>query len=230
MMKTLGRADTNNIRFNKPDISSNHARITNLENGNFLVEDLDSTNGTFVNGYRIKKATISLNDEVRLSESTIINLTEVFGLSKQKSEPQKIDPKDFTNEFNLLKQVWDSYQKERISITKKHQSKSTFIRAAITLAPLVIWEILQFTFDENSKAGGIVKSNYIVFSVMGSTIAMLSTGNMSPVEKLSQLDEEFRVKYVCPNPTCRTQLGNVPWLSYSNQGKCFRCGAKYNKV
>jgi hypothetical protein len=227
MTKTLGRANDNDVTFSEKDISGHHAKVTLLENGNFLVEDLDSTNGTFVNGYRINKSTISKKDELRLSQFIVVNLFEIFGLAKQSTTKRKLDPKDFCQEFESLKQVWDSYQKERICITKAHQKKTTLVRSSITLAPLVIWYILQFTVAENSTASNVIKSNYIVFSVLGSTIAMLFTGNINPLEDLMQLDEDFRVKYVCPNNQCRTQLGNVPWQSYSNQGKCFRCGVKY---
>ena len=68
----------------------------------------------------------------------------------------------------------------------------------------------------------------MIFSTIGTTAAMLLTGSMSPIEKLMEMDEEFRIKYICPSSECRTQLGNVPWQSYYNQGKCFRCGAKYS--
>ncbi|MBS1776887.1 MAG: FHA domain-containing protein [Bacteroidetes bacterium] len=229
MTKTFGRADNNNVRFNKPDISSFHTKVTLLADNKFFVEDLNSTNGTFVNGYRINKATISLKDELRLSESTVLNLAEIFGLRKEVTV-SKADPLDFSTEFLYLKEVWEDYQKNRIAIMKTTQKRSAFIRSGITLAPLIIWEILQAAYIKHLPPEGKAfwQSKYIVFSVMGSTIAMLSTGNINSNEQLSQLDEAFRVMYVCPNTACRTQLGNVPWQSYYNQGKCFRCGAKYN--
>ncbi|MBS1757039.1 MAG: FHA domain-containing protein [Bacteroidetes bacterium] len=229
MTKTFGRADDNDVKYSERDISGHHARVTLIDSGNFLVEDLNSTNGTFVNGYRINRSTISLKDELRLSQYKIVNLIEIFGLKKDNTQQPKSDPKDYTQEFDTLKQVWDKYQKDRIAITKAHQKRTTLVRSGITLAPLIVWYVLQFIVSENSAASKVIKSNYIVFSVLGSTIAMLFTGNMSPIEELMQLDEEFRVKYVCPNNQCRTQLGNVPWQSYNNQGKCFRCGVKYSK-
>ena len=46
---TLGRGDTTDIRIEDPFASSRHARI--VRQGDLLVlEDLDSTNGTFLNG------------------------------------------------------------------------------------------------------------------------------------------------------------------------------------
>lgn len=223
--RTLGRAADNDIRFEQSDIGRHHARITQLNANEFLVEDLDSLCGTFVNGYRVHKATVSINDEVRLSESGMVDLKKIFNLALPGAESPKKDPKDFASAFDLLKPVWENYQKQRIAILKRHQTRTTYIRAAITLSPLLVWEILQVGFPAFSER---FQKNYLVFSVLGSTLGVIATGTSSPVEKLTQLDEEFRVKYVCPNQACKSQLGNVPWQSYKNQGKCFRCGAKYN--
>ena len=48
----LGRDITNDIVINDPEISRKHARLT-LQAGGYLLEDLGSTNGTFVDGQRI---------------------------------------------------------------------------------------------------------------------------------------------------------------------------------
>ena len=60
----IGRTNENDIVINKPTISRFHAIITNLNDGNFLIEDLDSSNGTFVNNQRIKKHQCTINDKI----------------------------------------------------------------------------------------------------------------------------------------------------------------------
>lgn len=234
--KTLGRANDNDFVFPKADISSHHARLTLKDDKKILVEDLDSTNGTFVNSYRVRKSTITFTDELRLSEKTIVDLAAIFDLKTEKNiDPvvEKNDPLDYIAEFELLKPVWHNYQRSRVDIQKKFQRRTSLIRAGITFSPLVIWQVLQLTYVNNLDPSTDFQTlrfwqdKYIFFAVLGSTIAMFTTGMMSSVEKLTQLDEDFRVRYVCPNPECRMQLGNVPWKSYLNQGKCFRCGAKY---
>lgn len=143
-VKTIGRGPDNDLRFSNSDISCNHAKVTLLDNGDFLAEDLDSTNGTFVNGYRINKAVISTLDELRLSESTIVNQVELFGLKGLHSKLVKSDPLDFSDEFNLLRYVWDDFQKTRINIKKKYQKKITLIRAGITLAHFLYGKYYKF--------------------------------------------------------------------------------------
>lgn len=52
---TLGRDITNDIVINDPEVSRHHMRLTRGASG-FSVEDLGSTNGTFVNGQRLSGA------------------------------------------------------------------------------------------------------------------------------------------------------------------------------
>lgn len=52
---TVGRSDQNNIVINNPLVGRRHFQIT-CENGAVYVEDLNSTNGLYLNGRRISKA------------------------------------------------------------------------------------------------------------------------------------------------------------------------------
>lgn len=236
MIKTFGRAYDNTVVINNPDISSRHAKVTLLENGNYFVEDLNSTNGIYVNGYRIQKATITPKDELRLSETSILNLPDIFGqqIQKQPSQQASAGSKNFTAEFVNLKPVWEDYQKIKIDINKKYQRKSTVIRSVLSLAPLAFYTVFQATYlsslEISDPEHAKWQNSFIYFAGIGGALGNLIGGLMipSPQEKLTMLDEEFRVRYVCPNPSCRTQLGGVPWLSYYNQGKCFRCQAIYS--
>jgi predicted component of type VI protein secretion system len=49
---TIGRDTTNDIVINDAEVSRKHARIL-LQGGGFVLEDLGSTNGTFVDGQRL---------------------------------------------------------------------------------------------------------------------------------------------------------------------------------
>jgi hypothetical protein len=238
-IKTFGRASSNAVVLTKADISSQHAKITQLDDGNYLVEDLNSTNGTFVNGYRINTANVKFTDEIRLSESTIIDLSKVFKLNAEETRiiPKvKLDPKDFVDEFNKLDEVWTSFNKTKLDISNKFQRNSTIFRSLVSLFPILVWVLFKTLYLDQFKESDPQKfqewqGSFIYFSAIGGSIGNLLVGLFikSPQEKLTQLDEEFRVRYVCPNTTCRTQLGNIPWKSYQNQGKCFRCQAKYDK-
>ncbi|MBP2071019.1 MULTISPECIES: FHA domain-containing protein [Thermoanaerobacterium] len=62
---TIGRADDCDIVMENPYVSSKHAMIR--KNGKkFIIQDLNSTNGTYVNGKRVKNiARIKNNDVIK---------------------------------------------------------------------------------------------------------------------------------------------------------------------
>src|SRR5512147_1961443 len=49
---TIGRDSSNGVAINDAEVSRKHARLT-FQGGKFVIEDLGSTNGTFVNGQRL---------------------------------------------------------------------------------------------------------------------------------------------------------------------------------
>jgi pSer/pThr/pTyr-binding forkhead associated (FHA) protein len=60
---TIGRSDQSNIRLDGLLISNNHARISQTSHG-VVIEDLNSTNGTYVNGQRITGRKVLPPDDV----------------------------------------------------------------------------------------------------------------------------------------------------------------------
>lgn len=60
---TIGRLPDNDIRIDNPAVSGHHSLIINILNDSFL-EDLNSTNGTYVNGKLIKKHAMQNGDVI----------------------------------------------------------------------------------------------------------------------------------------------------------------------
>ena len=60
---TIGRPPDNDIRIDNPAVSGHHSLIINILNDSFL-EDLNSTNGTYVNGKLIKKHALQHGDVI----------------------------------------------------------------------------------------------------------------------------------------------------------------------
>ncbi len=70
---TLGRDITNDIVINDPEVSRHHLRMTRGAGG-FTLEDLGSTNGTFVNGQRLTGARpLRPGDMVGLGETVTLS-------------------------------------------------------------------------------------------------------------------------------------------------------------
>jgi pSer/pThr/pTyr-binding forkhead associated (FHA) protein len=64
---TIGRKPNNDIRIDNLAISGEHAAIITMLNDSFL-EDLDSTNGTYVNGRPVKKHFLQDGDVIELAK------------------------------------------------------------------------------------------------------------------------------------------------------------------
>ena len=61
----LGRAADNDLVIAHPSISAHHAEL-HFDGEQFLLRDLSSSNGTFVNGERVTSATLNAGDIVHL--------------------------------------------------------------------------------------------------------------------------------------------------------------------
>jgi pSer/pThr/pTyr-binding forkhead associated (FHA) protein len=62
---TVGRLPDNDVRIDNPAVSGHHSLIINILNDSFL-EDLNSTNGTYVNGKLIKKHALQNGDLITI--------------------------------------------------------------------------------------------------------------------------------------------------------------------
>jgi len=68
---TVGRKPDNDIVINHPTVSGHHCKIYSA-GGSWFVEDLNSTNGTSVNGKRVLKAGLRANDVVAMVKYSLI--------------------------------------------------------------------------------------------------------------------------------------------------------------
>ncbi len=70
--KTLGRAVRADFIVDVAMVSRLHCRLSASRDGHLEVVDLDSTNGTFVNGRRVDKAKISVGDKLRVGRVELL--------------------------------------------------------------------------------------------------------------------------------------------------------------
>ena len=68
---TIGRNPGNDIHIDNLAVSGFHAKLIN-RGGRFFIEDLNSTNGTFVNGKRISESALSGNDDIVIGKHSLI--------------------------------------------------------------------------------------------------------------------------------------------------------------
>lgn len=68
---TIGRNESNQMVLPSQSVSNFHVKIY-FEDGRYMLEDLDSTNGTFINGIKVNKKSLQPGDEIRISQTVLI--------------------------------------------------------------------------------------------------------------------------------------------------------------
>src|SRR5882762_979097 len=71
-IRTLGRATGADFGVDGALVSRVHCRLTALPEGGLEVRDLDSTNGTFVNGERVLAALLASGDRIRIGRVELV--------------------------------------------------------------------------------------------------------------------------------------------------------------
>lgn len=68
---TIGREDENDIRLNDERVSRYHAKVQ-VDDGNVILTDLDSTNGTRVNGHPVQMHVLQIGDQILIGRCLLV--------------------------------------------------------------------------------------------------------------------------------------------------------------
>ncbi len=82
---TIGRKPHNDIQIDNLAISGEHAAIVTILNDAFL-EDMNSTNGTYVNGQPVKKHVLQNNDVIELGKYRLKFIADGVGSPSEQDE------------------------------------------------------------------------------------------------------------------------------------------------
>ena len=107
---TIGRLDDNRIKLAPTNIGRHHAVITVVGSNVYLLEDLDSKHGTYVNAERIHRKFISGEDKISFGTNNYVAL-EILEMAKViKPSLKALKDLDYTVEFGKMKILWEQYQ------------------------------------------------------------------------------------------------------------------------
>ena len=81
---TIGRRKENTIVFTNPEVSSSHARIDKI-GPDYILTDLQSTNGTFVNGLKVLSQRLSHGDRISIGKNVLL----FIGTEKAKADAER---------------------------------------------------------------------------------------------------------------------------------------------
>ena len=75
-IRTIGRSTGADFIVDAALVSRVHCRLTALPGGELEVKDLDSTNGTYVNGARVETARLSSGDRLKVGRVEMVATRE----------------------------------------------------------------------------------------------------------------------------------------------------------
>lgn len=224
MVIKIGREVTGKLNIQVPThfetVSRLHAEIIE-EQGKVILID-HSTNGTFVNGERIRKKQINPTDEVllgHLKDGFPLNVKKLFQIFTQNQESEKID---FSAEFQQLKPIYEAYEKERDTLMKSIKMKSIAPRLFITA--IGIAAILLLNISPELKIAFSMGIGLVAMLV--SSLFVKDSANKKPLENLVI---QYNRKYVCPKCQNKLMIQSRSWNMLYEDGKCpySKCNAKY---
>ena len=216
MIIRIGKAEDNDYVADEAYVSRYHAKLERNEKGDLFIEDLNSTNGTFVNGNRIVKKKISLADTVKLGSQYILNVKDAL----------KFD-NDYSEEFAELKSVYDAYIEEKIRIQSSNQFKTRLFQSIPFAVIGVTGLVIAFVGKGGGSQGIFIISLILAICVPTIGIYLGARQSAKIPGLLQNLANKFKIDYVCPK--CGTFLGEVPWESVANKKQCpvGSCRAKW---
>jgi pSer/pThr/pTyr-binding forkhead associated (FHA) protein len=203
-------------------VGRRHARLIREDDG-LYIEDLDSTNGTFVNGKSIKRKKISASDKIVLGKSYTLNLADAV-----KNLP--MSDAEFTQAFVRLKNVYATYTETQLDISTRVQSPM-IPRLLGTLPGLLIAGSMMISSGSMQQMGATRMCIMLgggVISIIGGFLSdkIMTKKNREKQKALKELNEQFSIDYSCPN--CQNSFGNRSWESLKRQGQCPACKRKFN--
>ena len=202
-------------------VGRKHARIIRKTDG-IYIEDLDSSNGTFVNGKPISLKKISTSDTITLGG---VNHYELSLDRVLKLLP--VSNTEFQRKFMQLKQIYEDYQAE----SNRLQTKGMEDMITKRMLPTMLVGIFTGIFtayignDASEKIFIAIGGGLLTVIVFMMATKMASISNKKTKEKLMQLNENFELDYVCP--ACGVSFRGKSWEFLHRSGKCHICQREF---
>ncbi|HNZ07787.1 MAG TPA: FHA domain-containing protein [Candidatus Cloacimonadota bacterium] len=88
----IGRSKSNDFVLDHGKVSSRHCQLSIYGDGNYVLEDLGSTNGIYVNGRKVQIQRVGLTDKVTLGRDVPLDLARVIGSASRPAVREPVTP------------------------------------------------------------------------------------------------------------------------------------------
>lgn len=218
---TIGRNPDNNFVIDNNTVSGNHAQICIEGNdyNTFVLQDLDSSNGTKVNGQTVLSKKIDKNSTIKLA-TELIDVKDLF--EKLNAYIFK-NRTDFSKEFHQMKEIETRYKKQKENVEKYFKLRSAFVKGGITIALMV----LVYNNPYVKSIEGIRLYLMIGIGTIGGIISTASISDKNVKNKLEDLYIDFAEKFHCPK--CSFDMTSKSWRFWKSKKKCPKCKCTWDK-
>ena len=128
---TIGRSGICEIVLNDPGASRQHARLHRTE-GAFAIEDLGSTNGTWLRGESISRAPLRIGEAVRIANSTL-RLQQAAPEAIAEPNPQTVDELTMTLSSSAMEMELPDLSQPRLVIHTPWRTWEVLLAPEVTL-------------------------------------------------------------------------------------------------
>jgi signal transduction histidine kinase/CheY-like chemotaxis protein len=131
----LGRGSGSPIELLDDGVSRRHARVSRSGSG-YMIEDLGSRNGTFVNGERIEQSELNFGDKIAVGSRTVLLFANRDRFEDQRIQAQKLQALGqlsggIAHDFNNLLGVVLANTTHLQGLQKQHAVEEAGLRAAL---------------------------------------------------------------------------------------------------
>lgn len=153
---TVGRVEDNTFPITDPSVSSHHCEIL-LKGGEVIVRDLNSTNGTYINGDKVTEATLKPGQVLRLGQIELRLETEATasassGAAKKPTDATMVMPRGVSL-TDLEQAARGGFDTTGAGFAKKDDKASKiFLYVAIGVAVVIVVLLVYAFFIAKSKS------------------------------------------------------------------------------
>ena len=215
----------NTFKVDNTFVSGKHCKVWyDNDEGVVFVEDLNSTNGTYVEGALVKRKRIGLEDKILLGGPGGFETTakELFqGLTADGGRDKVEEGRELAidgHSIEYLRSIYEDYQKKMASLKSRAQM---FQMLRIIPTSLIGIGLAALGLSKQSWIGvGAMAVALVVCFVLTSILVRKNDA------KINTLKELHQIKYSCPNR--HRYYGDRSWKVLEHEEECQFCREKFH--
>lgn len=222
----IGKHGNQPFQLTDSTISRQHAVLRVEPNGQLILRDNDSTNGTWI---LMRDGTFKrLSGEVVVKPDTTIRLGAKFVCTIQQIMKKPESP---ALKIGHLRDCYDKYMENKLSFEAKSSNIMMLRMASMSLGTvigLLIAAIIPTDFIGNEIVGIVVKAMATLISI-GLAWLIVDIMNKKLIRQKKENEETFKRTYCCPK--CGYHFGPKVYSNLLAEGKCpnNNCKSKFTE-